>query len=442
MNIYIKNSLVYIVFLFVLLTGIFTRSFLGLSFFGFRLGELIVGGSFVISLYFLLFRRPKKYFTFENTYIEYTHSFIILYSLIRIIINFQDISLYNFKASSYVWTIAIIYVGIFVFNYSKNDLFIKILMILFPITVYVFQTGNYPNFIISFFQNNSDKFQFMKASDMVIVVIVSSIYLNQYRINTKFHIYWSNFLISLFLPLVAANSRAAVGGLVLFFILNFLFAFKELKLFKFHLIFLLALITISFSLSSVRVSGVTFDTPDKNKNNSIVSEVPEAVKKIAKEKSTEDVFLSLYIQDGRIFSTDPTTNWRLDIWQDVYDDLNDKNRIIRGYGYGDIIPVMTDPTAPGRLGRDGLNEHVHNYFVTAFARGGLLNLTLFILFHIQLVKILLRSDLGIKSLSIVIPCLFMSSFDVTMDGVQFPLIYYFFIGYFIDKKTLKSDLGN
>ena len=108
MNIYIKNSLVYIAFLFVFLTGIFTRSFLGLSFFGFRLGELIVGGSFVISLYFLLFRRPKN-ITFENTYIEYTHSFIILYSLIRIIINFQDISLYNFKASSYVWTIAIIY---------------------------------------------------------------------------------------------------------------------------------------------------------------------------------------------------------------------------------------------------------------------------------------------------------------------------------------------
>ena len=65
----------------------------------------------------------------------------------------------------------------------------------------------------------------MKASDMVIVVIVSSIYLNQYRINTKFHVYWSNFLISLFLPLVAANSRAAVGGLVLFFILNFFVCF-------------------------------------------------------------------------------------------------------------------------------------------------------------------------------------------------------------------------
>ena len=126
-------------------------------------------------------------------------------------------------------------------------------------------------------------------------------------INQKFHIYWSNFLISLFLPLVAANSRAAVGGLVLFFILNLLFSIKELKFFKFHLILLTTLIIVSFSLSSLRVSGVTFERPDKNVNSNIVSEVPEAVKKIAKEKSTEDVFLSLYIQDGRLFSTDPTT---------------------------------------------------------------------------------------------------------------------------------------
>ena len=120
-------------------------------------------------------------------------------------------------------------------------------------------------------------------------------------------------------------------------------------------------------------------------------DVPEAVKKIANEKSTQDVFLSLYIQDGRLFSTDPTTNWRLDIWQDVYDDLEDKERLLRGYGYGEIIPVMTDPTAPGRLGRDGLNEHVHNYFVTTFARGGIFNLIMFLYLHLQLIKILLSN---------------------------------------------------
>ena len=44
-------------------------------------------------------------------------------------------------------------------------------------------------------------------------------------------------------------------------------------------------------------------------------------------------------------SWDPTTDWRLDIWQDVYHDLVEKERIIIGYGYKEIIPVMLDPTA-------------------------------------------------------------------------------------------------
>ena len=52
-------------------------------------------------------------------------------------------------------------------------------------------------------------------------------------------------------------------------------------------------------------------------------------------------------------------------------DLRAKNLILKGYGYNEIIPVMTDPTAPGRLGWDGLNENVHNYFVNVLARGGL-----------------------------------------------------------------------
>ena len=439
MNQYFKKSIVYSSFLMVLLTGVFTRSFLGLSILGFRLGEIIVGVSFLISIYFLVYGKPKKYFDFKNNKFKYTHKLIILYSLTRILLNFENISLYNFKSSSYVWTISLIYVGFFISTLSKNDKFIKLAIFLFPLTVYIFQTGNFPNLIISFFQKYSDKFQFMKASDMVIVVIMSSIFVSQYADNKKIAIYWSNFLISIFLPLVAANSRAAVGGLVLFFVFNLAFQISELKNFRFEFIILLFIVIVSFSYSSLRVSGVTFDSPDKQ-NNNLVVDVPEAVKKIANEKSTQDVFLSLYIQDGRLFSTDPTTNWRLDIWQDVYDDLEDKERLLRGYGYGEIIPVMTDPTAPGRLGRDGLNEHVHNYFVTTFARGGIFNLIMFLYLHLQLIKILLSSELGKKSLSIVVPSLFMSFFDVTMDGVQFPLLYYFFTGYFINKKTLKSDL--
>ena len=39
-----------------------------------------------------------------------------------------------------------------------------------------------------------------------------------------------------------------------------------------------------------------------------------------------------------------------------------------GHGYKSIFPIMLDPSAPGRLGRDGLNENVHNYFANIFGK--------------------------------------------------------------------------
>ena len=38
----------------------------------------------------------------------------------------------------------------------------------------------------------------------------------------------------------------------------------------------------------------------------------------------------LYIIDGRIYSNDVTSNWRLQIWQDVIEDLIKKNKILFG----------------------------------------------------------------------------------------------------------------
>ncbi len=181
MDKYLNKSLVYTSFIFLILVGIFTRSFLGISIFGFRLGELIVGGAFILSVYFLFISKPKKYFEIENSNFHLTHKLIIIYVVLRILLNYENINLYNFKSSSFIWTVAIIYIGIFISELSNNDLFLKLSMIFFPIIVYVFQTGNYPNIFISFFQQYSDKFQFMKASDMVIVVIISSIYISEYK---------------------------------------------------------------------------------------------------------------------------------------------------------------------------------------------------------------------------------------------------------------------
>ena len=268
---------------------------------------------------------------------------------------------------------------------------------------------------------------------MVLIIIISSIFIKHKQQNLTISIIYLNFICFLFLPLIAISSRGALLGLILFWIIENLNEANYFKLNKKIIMILIIGNFLIFSFSSLRISNIGADQVN-NAEVLTISDLSLVVSDIANEKKTQDVFLSIYFSEGRVFSTDPTTNWRLDIWQDVLEDLNNKDRLIIGYGYGEIIPVMTDPSAPGRLGRDGLNENVHNYFVTILARGGIINLLFFVVLHYQIIKALLASDLGRSTFSIVVPCLFISSLDITMDGVQFPFIYYFFIGYFSSKK--------
>ena len=137
-------------FSFLFFTGIFTRSFLGLDLFSFLLGELAIGFLFCSIFIFFILWKTKQYFNFKKTRFNIIHKLIIIYFLARILINFSDISLYNFKVSSYIWTIAFIYFGVIIASFSSNGLIHKSLMLSMPLFVYIFQTGNYPNFIISF----------------------------------------------------------------------------------------------------------------------------------------------------------------------------------------------------------------------------------------------------------------------------------------------------
>ena len=183
-------------------------------------------------------------------------------------------------------------------------------------------------------------------------------------------------------------------------------------------------------LSTYNVNDVDFSFNFGSGGNAQTDlSVLENVKTISKKNDTRKAFLSLYIEDGRLMSIDNTTNWRLDIWQDVYEDMNNKNLILKGYGHNSIIPVMTDPSAPGRLGRDGLNENVHNYFVNIFARGGMIQFIAYLAFYLILLK-LWRKKYGDYSILIfIIPVLFNSTFDMSMEGVQYPLAFFSFLGY-------------
>lgn len=429
---FMKTLIFYFSFAILFSTAVFTRSFLGLYIGPFLLGQLFVGFGLLVSFYALVVRKPISYFEAIGSKFNKTYLIIILYFLTRIVVNYRDLSLYYFKSSSFIWTVGFLYVGLIVYKFSIKSLLLSFGFILLPFVVYIFQTGNYPDVVMKIFLNYSDKFQFMKSSDMVIILIVSCFYLKKYYFSDKYYIFWINILVVLYFPLVASNSRGAVVGLVSFYVMDFILNFKNIKKLKFNILIIIIINVIVFSLSSLRLTGVDIQSPDSD--ISVISEIPSAVSKIVEEKNTQDVFLSFYFADSRIFSTDPTTNWRLDIWQDVIQDLGEKNRILRGYGYNEIIPVMTDPSAPGRLGRDGLNEHVHNYLVTIFARGGIINLVLFLFLHFELIRKFIKSSFGSYSLCLVIPCFLMSSVDITMDGVQFPLIYYFFIGYFLQNK--------
>ena len=73
----LKTSVTYTVFIFIFLTGIFTRSFLGLNLFSFLLGELAIGFCFALSLYFLFYGRPKQFFNFKKTRFNIIHKLIL-----------------------------------------------------------------------------------------------------------------------------------------------------------------------------------------------------------------------------------------------------------------------------------------------------------------------------------------------------------------------------
>ena len=112
-----------------------------------------------------------------------------------------------------------------------------------------------------------------------------------------------------------------------------------------------------------------------------------------------------------------------------------ENILLTGYGYIEILPQMFDPTAPGRLGRDGLNEHVHNYFVTIISRGGCDTVfSIFTITHL-LFNIWRRNNNNLNILSFIGPLLFVSLVDISMDGVQFPLIYFTSLGFILSNRN-------
>ena len=418
---------IYLIIL-ALLVG-FDRSAAGLEVFNFRVGEILIFG-FLLVCFILFFQIQNiNYFSFLKEFILPIRivNLLIMFFLVSLVVFRSDFfNPYVYRTSSYIWTIGAFFVSLYLFKdikeYKKLSKLATALLLFMPLIHYLFSTGFYPNFIIDIFIQYSDKFTFPKASDVMLSLVVVNLLNIKIFKNKKFGLFYLITSVSIMLPLLLLMSRGSFLSVLVFTIL---FLFFERKFIVKNLIYSLIIFVfgyIAFTLSTYNVNDIDFNQDITVQELSIT----ENIKEIAKKKETRKAFLSFYFQDGRIMSVDNTTNWRLDIWQDVVEDLNNKNQFLLGYGYNEIIPVMLDPSAPGRLGRDGLNENVHNYLINVLARGGIFVALLIIYFHYSYIKIWNKKNGNYKIILLFIPAIINSLLDITMEGVQFPIIYYSF----------------
>tara|TARA_S200000501_G_C20783106_1_gene725963 strand:- start:561 stop:1307 length:747 start_codon:yes stop_codon:yes gene_type:complete len=239
-------------------------------------------------------------------------------------------------------------------------------------------------------------------------------------------------------------SRGSFVGLMLFVLFEIFYerSFFKLNILKSIGISIISILVFLSSLVYVDYLYVNEETKTLQYNEILVapgSLITESVNELALKNDTRKVFLSFYIHYGRLESRDPTTNWRLDIWQDIIFDMAAENKLINAYGYKEILPQMTDPTAPGRLGRDGLNENVHSYFVNILARGGLLQLFAFIYLYFGIIKKWRRDKGNYRIVGFIVPVLFCASLDIAMEGVQFPIVFYVLLGYILYFENLNIN---
>ena len=410
------------VFTFIVLTFLFGRSFIGIYIFGFRLGELLALLSFLGTT--LLIVKNTELIDFYGKKIIFSCYLILVSFLISFTLSNSIITdTYTFKSSSYLWAISWLFFGYF---YFKNSNFKRVHLIILNfslIYLYVLSTVNYPNLFITFFKNYSDKWDFNKASSLMLCFIIVILLNNKLSLLKNYSLDFFLLASALYLPLILYKSR---GSFIAFFLFIFLQIFENRKiLFK----------SVKRYVPTICLSIIVLITSSINVVNVGVEELLSSefgvfgslgvVDKLAGQKDTNvDAFFSFYSRDNRIFSTDGNVNWRIQIWQDVIFDLKDQEKTLYGYGYKDIIPAMT---VDERKGRDGLNEHVHNFLVNIFARGGTLQLIIFILFYYFLTS----KTKNITVFSYILPLLVVSFFDASMENAHFPILFYFFLPVFM-----------
>jgi len=430
-----QNILIYALSLFYLINlyfvMVFGRPFVGILIFNQQLGKAYVLGG-AISLLVITFmsiflnkKIPKEIKILINS-----STLILIGFVISLFLNNFELSMYLFKSSSYIWSLG--YIGFGYYFLSKiNKELLTLAVFLAALSLFFISIINYPNFIIDIFISSSDKFQLVKAADSLLIFVILNLMVERYlnaSVKLKFSIMMFSF--GLFLPYYIYQSRGSLLAALLFFMIC-AFSYRKFILKNYLIVLIYSFVTaLLFYGSSYSIAFISLDEEFMPENFAEAN--TGIIDNILTEKEPRSGFLTFYFDNGRVKSLDATTDWRLDIWQDLLDDLSYNNKLITGFGYSEPFEIMSDPSEPGRLGRDGLNEHIHNYFFNIIGRGGLLQLVFFLIFYSCVYIVWKRKNLkSIDFVKFFLPIMIVSSLDVTMEGVHFPFIFLSFLGYFL-----------
>ena len=421
---FIFNSL-FILILVVLING---RSLMGLYIFGFRLAELLTG--FSILLLFLLIYK-NNYFR-ENLGSRFIFSYLLLvfYFFIFNLINSANfLDLYLYKSSVYIWYISFMFFGFIIFEnieITKNFFYFGYFGLLIQ---FIYNVIYYPNFLTQFFNQYSDKTQFLKGAEIAIFFIVVTFFANKYSENGPLV---DLFVLSssIYIPLIFFKSRSAAIALFIYIVVMI---YRKKKYFlenlrKTSILFFISIVL--FLTTSHFLVDNTFE----------VQETPEAVVQVFKHKyvvsnTFDDEVPFFYIYEDRLYSADGNLNWRLQLWQDIFMFAEQNNEIMFGQGFH-VRPLVFNNFIYSGL--DGLNENSHNYFLNIFIRGGIFGILLVFYFFYNMLKITKVNFNNFEFLIFFLPLVFISMFDGSMENPYFAIVFYFFVSSFFTSVKFKN----
>jgi len=422
---FLQSKVLRIIFLsYVFLIISFGRSFVGLSIFNFRIGEITIAISFVCLILFIIHMifNLKDFSKIHKKLLLYISSLILTFIISIIFYDVSFFNLYIYRVSSYIWSIGSLVLFTFWFkenNFSKKFIYLLNLLLIW---VYYFSIYGINDNLQNIILNYSDKFEYPKGSDVLMFFVFVSFFSNRIFINSKLRLEIFIFKAALYLPLLAIKSRSAFVAFVIFLILE-IYSNKQLLKINIRNILVITLTILIFLQSTFLVTKSGILKPDSISEN--IQFVSSYRSQEQNPGSTDNETRFIYFSKKRLYSADGNFNWRLQIWQDVFTDLKSSGKLLFGYGYFKKIPAMDDPL---RSGNDGTNENVHNFLINVLARGGFLHLIFYCLFLINLYKLIpVKNKYGF--LSIVIPLLFTSLFDASMENAHYPILFYLLVGF-------------